>query len=114
MDIDELRDAGIQLHGLTKADGVYTFYHDETNNIRRLHINAGRLNVAELKVFVLGGIVHEGEPRATEIQSLREAMRTQKSAAEIKLEHVAKGNFLDVLASRKLTTFLRWVADSGL
>ncbi len=29
MDIDELRDAGIRLHGLTKADSAYTFYHDE-------------------------------------------------------------------------------------
>jgi len=114
LDIDQLREAGIRLHGLIKADGVYAFYHDETNNIRRLHINAGRLNVAELKAFVLGGIVHEGEPRPMEIQALREAMRIQKSAVEIKLEHVAKGNFLDVLASRKLTTFLRWVADSGL
>lgn len=31
MDIDELRDAGIRLHGLTKADSVYTSYHDETD-----------------------------------------------------------------------------------
>jgi hypothetical protein len=114
LDIDELRKAEIQLHGLTKADGLYTFYHDETNNIRRLYINAGRLNVVELKVFVLGGIVHEGGPRPIEIQSLREAMRIQKSATEIKLEHVAKGNFLDVLGSKKLTTFLRWISDSGL
>lgn len=114
MDIDELRETEIGLHGLTKADGVYTFYHDETNNIRRLHVNAGRLNVAELTVFVLGGIVHEGEPRSMEIQSLREAMRIQKSAVEIKLEHVAKGSFLGVLGSKKLTTFLRWVADNGL
>ncbi|WP_225161146.1 hypothetical protein [Bradyrhizobium sp. BRP56] len=50
MDIDELRDAGIRLHGLTKADSVYTFYHDETEYIRRLHIvDDGRLNAAELK-----------------------------------------------------------------
>ncbi len=114
IDIDELRDSGIRLHGLTKADGVYTFYHDETNNIRKLHVEAGRLNVAELKVFVLGGVVHEGAPRPIDIQSLRDAMRIQKSAHEIKLEHVARGNFLDVLCSTKLTTFLRWIADSGL
>lgn len=114
MDIDELSEAEIRLHGLTKVDGVYTFYHDETNNIRRLHINAGRSNVAELKVFALGGLVHEGEPRLLEIQSLREAMRIQKTAVEIKLEHVAKGNFLEVLGSKRLTTFLRWITDNGL
>lgn len=114
MDIDELRDAEIQLHGLTKVDRIYTFYHDETNNIRRLHINAGRLNIAELKVFALGGLVHEGEPRLLEIQKLREAMRIQKTAVEIKLDHVAKGSFLEVLGSKKLTAFLRWITDSGL
>ncbi|MCP2221727.1 hypothetical protein [Bradyrhizobium elkanii] len=35
----------------------------KTEYIRRLHIvDDGRLNVAELKVFVLGGAVQEGEP----------------------------------------------------
>ena len=41
-------------------------------------------------------------------------MRIQKSSPEIKLEHVAKGDFLDLLRSAKLTTFLRWITDSGL
>jgi hypothetical protein len=72
------------------------------------------LNVAELKVFVLGGVVHEGAPRSIDIQPLRAAMRIQKTAREIKLEHVAKGGFLDLLRSAKLTTFLRWITDNGL
>ncbi|WP_339030475.1 DUF3800 domain-containing protein [Bradyrhizobium symbiodeficiens] len=114
MDIDELRQAEIRLHDLRKADDRYTFYHDETNNIRKLYIDAGGLNVAELKVFVLGGIVHQGEPKPLDIQPLREAMRIQKTAPEIKLAHVAKGGFLDVLRSERLTTFLRWVSANGL
>lgn len=48
------------MYGLTKANKSYTFYHDETNNIRKLHVGARGLNVAELKVFVLGGVVHDG------------------------------------------------------
>jgi hypothetical protein len=52
------------------------------------------LNVAELKVFILGGVMHEGEPRPIDIQPLRAAMRIQKMAREIKLEHVAKGWFI--------------------
>lgn len=114
LDIDELRDPEIALHGLTKADRVYTFYHDETNNIRKLHIDDKGLNVAEVKVFVLGGLVHEGPPRPLDIAPLHAAMRIQKTANEIKLEHVAKGDFLNVLRSKKLTTFLEWVGDKGL
>jgi hypothetical protein len=36
------------------------------------------------------------------------------TAREIKLEHIAKGDFLDLLRSTKLTTFLRWITDDGL
>jgi len=114
VDIDEFRKSQIQLYGLSKADNSYTFYHDETNNIRKLHVSAQGLNVAELKTFVLGGVVHEGTPRALDLELLRTAMRIQKTAPEIKLEHVAKGDFLTLLRSAKLTTFLRWITDNSL
>jgi hypothetical protein len=114
MDVDRLRDKQIRLHQLSRADTEYTFYHDETNNVRKLHIDAQGLNVAELKVFVLGGVVHEGEPRPIDIRPLRDAMHIQKTAREIKLEHVANGMFLDLLRSTKLTSFLRWLTGNGL
>src|SRR5262245_7570513 len=115
IDIDELRDFEIRLHGLSGANDVYTFYHDETNNVRKLHIKAdARLNVAELKVFVLGGLMDQGATRAFDIHDLRKAMRIQPNAHEIKLAHVAKGGFLDVLRSPRLTHVLRWIADNGL
>ena len=113
-DIDELRETEIRLHGLTEADRVYTFYYDETNNIRKLHVGAQGFNVGTLKVFVLGGIVHEGLPRSFGIEELRNTMRIQRTAPEIKFKHVANGDFLDLLRSTKLTSFLRWVTDSGL
>jgi len=114
IDIDEVRNAHIKMYGLSKADEAYTFYHDETNNIKKLRLDAQGMNVAEPAIFVLGGVVHEGAPRPRDIQPLRDAMRIQKSADEIKLKHVAKGNFLDLLRSDKLTTFLKWLSDNGL
>lgn len=114
IDIDQVRDEQIQFHHLYHADRRYTFYHDETNNVRKLHVGAQGLNVAQLKVFVLGGVVHEGEPRPIDIDPLRELMQIQMTAPEIKLQHVAKGTFLEVLQTPKLTKFLRWMTDSGL
>jgi hypothetical protein len=114
LDIDKFRNQQIQFNGLAKADVVYTFYHDETNNTKKLRVTAEGFNIAKLDVFALGGVVHEGAPRAIDIWPLREAMRIQKSAPEIKLTHVAKGSFLDLLQSERLTVFLRWIADSGL
>lgn len=114
IDVDKIRNLQIQMYGLTGADSVYTFYHDETNNIRKLHIDEQGLNVPELKTFVLGGVVHEGPQRPLDLSSLRQAMHIQPSAHEIKLKHVAKGEFLDILKSSKLTTFLQWIADNDL
>ncbi len=114
IDIDEFRGAQIRMFGLSKADEPYTFYHDETNNTKKLRIDGQGLNVADPAIFVLGGVVHSGPPRPLDIQPLRQSMRIQKSADEIKLKHVAKGEFLDLLKSDKLTTFLEWISDSGL
>ncbi|MFZ5616239.1 MAG: DUF3800 domain-containing protein [Pseudomonadota bacterium] len=114
INVDEMRRAEIELHELEGADRRYTFYHDETNNIRKLHVGALGLNVAELKVFVLGGVVHEGAPCSIDLEPLRDTLNIQLSAREIKLKHVAKGKFLDALQSTKLTAFLRWLAESDL
>lgn len=114
LDIDKYRDQQVKLNGLVKADNAYTFYHDETNNTKKLRVTEQGFNVAQLKVFILGGVVHEGAPRPLDIGSLRQAMRIQASAPEIKLAHVAKGSFLDLMRSEKLTTFLKWITDNGL
>jgi len=90
-----------------------TYYYDETNNIRKLYVGPRGLNVAELNVFVLGGVAHAGGPRPLDLAPLREAMRIQKNATEIKLNQVATGSFPDLLRSTKLRTFLRWTQDNG-
>ena len=41
VDVNEIRTPQIELFDLIGADDTYTFYHDETNNIRKLHINGG-------------------------------------------------------------------------
>lgn len=114
MDIDVLRRDQIRLHNLTKADLPYTFYHDETNNCRKLSLRADGFNVTELKVFVLGGVVHDGPPRAFDMAGLRTDMRIPANVPELALEYVGKGNFLEILGSWKLTVFLKWLRANNL
>jgi hypothetical protein len=114
LDIDEFRNQQIRFSGLTKADNAYTFYHDETNNTKKLRVTKQGFNIARLEVFILGGVVHEDVSHPIDIRPLRQAMRIQASAPEIKLTHVAKGSFLDLLRSEKLTIFLKWISDNGL
>ena len=114
IDIDEMRDPFIRMHNLTKADEEYVFYHDETNNIKKLRVGSEGFNVAEPSIFVLGGVVHAGAPRQFDIGSLRSEMRIQKSTDELKLKHVAKGDFLELLTSEKLSILLRWISENDL
>lgn len=112
IDIDEIRAVDIAMSGLTRVDRTYTFYHDETNNIKKLHIDGGSLNIADIKVFVLGGVVHAGPPRPIDMTGLRQDLRIQATAQEIKLKHIARGDFLEMLTSHKLSKFLRWLGQN--
>lgn len=114
IDVNDVRDREIALHSLSSADAAYTIYHDETNNIRRLHVRSDGLNVREPQCFVLGGVAHRGAPRALPLDDLRLALRIQKNAPEIKLKHVATGELLDLLNAPRLETFLDWLGGQGL
>lgn len=114
IDVDEMRAPGIRMYGLTGADRVYTLYYDETQNVRRLHVTPDGLNVRQPQCFVLGGIAHAGPPRDLGFETIRPALRLQPSAKEMKLAHVAKGDFLSVLRSERLANLLEWLNEEGL
>ena len=114
IDVNKLRDMEIRLHRHDKADEVYTFYYDETNNIRRLRVTPSGLNVQNPQCYVLGGIVHQGPIYDFGIETLRSALKIQKSASEIKLKYLGKGEFLNVLESDKIRIFLEWMDCKGL
>lgn len=101
------------LHHLPGADALFTFYYDETNNIRRLLLTPDGLNIRRPNSFVLGGILHSGAPRPIDLGPLRDALRLQPTVTELKLKHLGRGGFLDLLSSPKVETFLRWVSDEG-
>jgi hypothetical protein len=114
INVNDIRDPTIRLYGLTKADNIYTIYYDETNNIRRLHVRPDGLNVGEPKCFVVGGIAHDGTVRDLAFEGLRSALLLQKTVNDMKLFHVAKGDFLSILGAPKFEIFLRWLFDHDL
>ena len=114
IDVNEMRDPAIALHHLARADDAYTFYYDETNNIRRLHVTADGFNVREPLCFVLGGIGHRGQPRALDLGGLKRLVRLQATAKELKLAHLGKGNVLSLLKSWRVEAYLDWLAAENL
>ncbi|MGF7151882.1 hypothetical protein FHS96_005550 [Sphingomonas zeicaulis] len=113
-DIAEIRAMAIAMGELTGLDEVRTFYHDETNNIRKLRIDERGFNVDTLKTFVLGGVSHAGPPRPLDMARLRKALATPAAVAELKVDNIAKGDFTRLIASPRLAIVLDWVRDQGL
>ena len=99
-DIGEIRKYTKMLAPWADFDGAYTFYYDETNNIRKFYVRETDFNSAFTDNFVLGGLVHEGP--APDVQPLIDSFKLQKSVKEVKFKHIAKGDFIDCLRSQNL------------
>ena len=111
-DIGEIRRYTKILAPLADFDGAYTFYYDETNNIRKFYVKEADFNSSFTENFVLGGLVHEGSP--PDVQPLIDSFKLQKSVKEVKFKHIAKGDFIDCLRSQKLNLFLKYISSSKL
>lgn len=109
IDVDERRNQVIAAHGLANVDHPFTLHYDETNNIRRLLLTPSGLNVREPRCFVLGGVAHAGPAPTLHSETLRDVLFLQKSAVELKLEHLGKGDGLEVLNGRRIGGFLAWL-----
>jgi hypothetical protein len=114
LDVNEMRNPIIAAYGLPNVDGEYTFYYDETNNVRKLHLTPDGMNIRSPECFVLGGVLHLGGPKPIDLAPLKGALRLQPNAGEIKLKHIASGGFLDLLRSARLGAFLEWLTAERL
>ena len=102
------------LKQLRGANDKFVIYYDEINNIRKLHLKKDGPNDKSMKNFVLGGIAHRALTSLTGEAELRSALRIQESAVEFKFEHIAKGDYMDVLNSGKLTTVFNYLLKMNI
>ncbi len=90
----------------------YTFYYDETNNVKTFYVRENDFNYTFTANFVLGGLLHQGV--VPDVQPLIDSFKLQKTAKEVKFKHIAFGDFLDCLKSQKLNLFFLFLKDSNL
>ncbi|MBW4603933.1 MAG: hypothetical protein KME29_31305 [Calothrix sp. FI2-JRJ7] len=93
-------------------DSAFTFYYDETNNIRKFSVREKGFNSPLFESnFVIGGVViDESKP---DIGKLFSGLNLESSIKEVKLKHLAKGDFLSCLNSHKLNCFLRYLLENS-
>jgi hypothetical protein len=89
-------------------------FYDETNNIRRLKLTDGAVNVPDLRPFVIGGVCHLADTALPNADELRRLLGLQPSTSELKLKHLGKGDFPSLLGSTRLGAYLTMLLDRGL
>jgi len=112
LDVTDIHEGTKLMNPGVDFDGNYTFYYDETNNIKKLHLKGGDFNVAFTSNFILGGLCFSGvKPN---ISDVFDGIKLQDNVKEVKFKHLATGGFLDCLKSNKLASFLTYIVNSPL
>lgn len=93
-------------------DSSFTFYYDETNNIKKFYVRENDFNNTFTANFILGGLVCIGQ--TPNVQPLIDSFKLQKTVKEVKFSHIAKGDFFDSLKSNKIKLFFQFVLENNL
>lgn len=109
--LDHLRD---KIPPLRNWDIPLRMYYDETNNIRRLTLSEVGLSAPDHRTFVLAGIALTPGHTISGWESLRDVLRIQPTASEIKFQHIAPSGYEDALASPKLSLLLAWLLENEI
>lgn len=112
-DRQKYRDDVIKMNGLCNTSKPYHFFYDETNNIAKLRLKNGRLNVSEPQCFALGGIVTSDQITVPELPFFLSLLGLQSSVPELKREYLGKGEFLGILDGQRTRKFLDWFVAQG-
>lgn len=59
-DVSEIREYAKLFAPTADFDEAYTFYYDETNNIKKFYLREFDFNAIFTENFILGGLVHQG------------------------------------------------------
>jgi hypothetical protein len=106
-EVSEIREATKAMDVNIDIDSEFTFFYDESNNIRKFHVKEDDFNSPFEGSFILGGLVVKG--CIPDIDPLFESLKLQSSIKEVKLKHIAKGDFLECLKSPKLEKILSYL-----
>jgi len=111
-EIDNVRETTITFSNLKGIDTKYNFYYDETNNIRKFYLKEDDFNESSKSNFLLGGIVDE--KFTVDFQECFNLLGLQDNVTEVKLKHIASGDFLSCLKSKRLRIFLDFLQKKDI
>ena len=116
IDVNEYRNMVRDCSGVSLMNAKYSFFYDETGNIRKFSLTQNGVNAFEGidNDFILGGILFKGDVPPCDLDSLYSELNMKVS--EIKCKTLAgKGSdFWSAIGKKPIYQFLRWLESSGL
>lgn len=112
MDMTDMRVTTQKMMPHLDFDIDATFFYDETNNVKKLHLKKGDFNVDYAANFVVGGLSYIGT--RPNVDDIFDGLNLQPTVVEVYLKLIATGDFADCLKSDKLTVFLNYLLKSPL
>lgn len=116
MDVDEFRKDWSILSDIPLLNGKYSFYYDETSNVRKFRLTENGVNAEDgvANDFILGGVLFKGDTPPCDLDSLYDELKIK--APEIKFKTLAsKGaDFWTAIGKKPIQQFLTWLENSGL
>ena len=114
MDINVIRELS-NFQGIPYCDAKMTFFYDETGNCGKFSLREDGVNdpTALDNDFILGGVAYVGEHCDADPDKLISALNTQ--SPELKFKNIYKpGDFMAFMGSRRASTYIDWLYNSGL
>lgn len=116
MDVDEYRNMISEFSDLPLFDEKYSFYYDETGNVRKFRLTENGVNAEEgiANDFILGGVLFKGDTPPCDVDRLFDELRV--NASEIKFRTLAGRGayFWTAIGKKPIQQFLSWLDSSGL
>lgn len=116
MDVDEYRKICCEYSGIPVFDGKYSFYYDETGNVRKFKLTRNGVNADEgiSNDFILGGVLFKDDATIADIDTLFDELKIKTSEIKFKTLAGRGADFWTAIGKRPIQQFLTWLESSGL
>lgn len=109
----------MNLQGISQFDDKMTFYYDETGNCRQFSLTENGFNNLDSvnHNFILGGICFDKQPDENELKIMYSNLGyIEGEQKELKFKHLYHNSkdFLNFMGSKRASTFLKWLSNSGV
>lgn len=118
LDVDEYRKMISEFSDLPLFDWKYSFYYDETGNVRKFRLTENGVNAEEgiANDFIIGGVLFKGDTPPCDIDKLFDELKINTSEIKFKTLAGRGADFwtIQAIGKKPILQLLTWLESSGL